>query len=262
MGFFDSVLPGDKSGAVGGQTSSAIATPVAAMPAPVASNDSDFLIIDESVSVANVPDTVAPVAEISEPAEELVILDEPTVETADSILIMDETVSEPTVEPISEAVETEETESSGISSVLDFSAMASLVSAPETVAETPVETVETPAVESASAVSFLSLELPSEAAVIESAQVTSQDPDAILSATVTQLKGVVSAKETARDTAMGENEAILAELAADEEAFKVRKAELKKRAAEAQERAREIDASADRARSLITNLELQLQAAA
>ena len=73
---------------------------------------------------------------------------------------------------------------------------------------------------------------------------------AILAASIEKLESVVSAKESARDaeTALVEqlNEKI---------------AELKQQAKDAQERAREIDASADRARSLIANLKSQIQAA-
>lgn len=217
MGFFDSVIPADKSASAGGQTSSAVVEPVAA---PAVANDADFLIIDESVTVADVPDTVSEISETDE--REILVMDEvpATAETA-------ETVGE--VESVSE-----------VSPLLDFSSVE--IGA---VTETPNETA------------------PSVAEVETTAPVSdSLDPDQILLSTVDQLKKVVSSKESARDQAMSENEAILAELAAEEEAFKAKKAELKARASEAQGRAREIDASADRARSLISSLESQLARAA
>lgn len=260
MGFFDSVLPADKSGFASGQSSGTASgqASVAVVEAPqaaAAASDSDFLIIDESVSVANVPDTVVSVNE-TPASSDLIILD-----AADEVpSTVEAPVSE--ISAPAEEVVVPATEEVSAAPVLDFSSMDS-VSAP-VVEESPVVAIE-PVVEAVeetpASMGFLSVvsETPKE----ESAPVSdSLDPDAILASTVLQLKGVVSSKESARDTAMAENEKILSELAAEEEAFKARKSELKKRASEAQERAREIDASADRARSLISNLEAQLARAA
>lgn len=252
MGFFDSVLPGDKAASAGGQASagSAAVAEVTA-PAPVATADSDFLIIDESVSVANVPDTVTEqVAPISEPATGLIILeDAPTTEApvSDSLVILE------TSEPAAETA----TEESAPASVLDFSAMSSLSVAPaieETVtAETPA--FEAPAEESAPITGFLSVVSEEESAPAVESHVepasASLDPEAILLSSISQLEAVVSAKESARDTEMKKAEDLNAKIA-----------ELKKQAKEAQETAREIDAGADRARSLIANLKSQIKAAA
>lgn len=258
MGFFDSVLPGDKAASAGGQASaaSAVVAEVTA-PAPAATNDSDFLIIDESVTVANVPDTVAePVAQVtfSEPASDLIILEDvPATETAetpaeDSLVILE--ASEPVVEtPVEE---------SAPASVLDFSAMSSLSVAPvietETVtAETPA--FEVPAEEAAPNTGFLSMVSEEEAAPAVETHVAqasaSLDPEDILLSSISQLESVVSAKESARDAEMKKAEDLNAQIA-----------ELKKQAKEAQETAREIDAGADRARSLIANLKSQIKAAA
>lgn len=256
MGFFDSVLPGDKAASAGGQasTASAVVAEVTA-PAPAATNDSDFLIIDESVTVANVPDTVAePVAQVtfSEPASDLIILEDvPATETAetpaeDSLVILE--ASEPVVEtPVEE---------SAPASVLDFSAMSSLSVAPaiETeTAETPA--FEVPAEESAPITGFLSMVSEEEAAPAVETHVAqasaSLDPEDILLSSISQLESVVSAKESARDAEMKKAEDLNAQIA-----------ELKKQAKEAQETAREIDAGADRARSLIANLKSQIKAAA
>lgn len=254
MGFFDSVLPGDKAASAGGQASSASAA-VAEVTAPAATNDSDFLIIDESVTVANVPDTVAePVAQVafSEPASDLIILeDAPAVETAetpasDSLVILED--SEPAVEIQEEPV------SSG--SALDFSAMSALSAAPAIETETVVaetSAFEMPAEESAPITGFLATVEESAPAVESHVEEISAslDPEAILLSSISQLESVVSAKESARDAEMKKAEDLNAQIA-----------ELKKQAKEAQETAREIDAGADRARSLIANLKSQIKAAA
>lgn len=259
MGFFDSVLPGDKAASAGGQASTASAAVAeVTAPAPAATNDSDFLIIDESVTVANVPDTVAePVAQVtfSEPASDLIILeDAPATETpvetpvSDSLVILES--SEPAVETPSEE--------SAPASVLDFSAMSSLSVAPaieteSVVAEVPA--IETPSEESAPITGFLSMVSEEEAAPAVETHAApasaSLDPEDILLSSISQLESVVSAKESARDAEMKKAEDLNAQIA-----------DLKKQAKEAQETAREIDAGADRARSLIANLKSQIKAAA
>lgn len=239
MGFFDSVLPGDKTTSVGDQASSASAAVAeVAAPAPAATNDSDFLIIDESVSVANVPDTVAAPAEAS--ASDLVILED------------------------APAIAETPSEESAPASVLDFSAMSSLseVPAPETasaegdghaLASEPV--AATSVEESAPITGFLSSvseeTAPASVETHDEPASASLDPEAILLSSISQLESVVSAKEAARDAEMKKAEDLNAQIA-----------ELKKQAKEAQETAREIDAGADRARSLIANLKSQIKAAA
>lgn len=256
MGFFDSVLPGDKTASAGGQASSAqAAVAEVAVPAPAATNDSDFLIIDESVSVANVPDTVAAPAEAS--ASDLVILEDAAVSdvpASDSLVILED----------APAIAETPSEESAPASVLDFSAMSSLseVPAPETasaegdgyaLASEPV--AATSVEESAPITGFLSSiseeTAPASVETHDEPASASLDPEAILLSSISQLESVVSAKEAARDAEMKKAEDLNAQIA-----------ELKKQAKEAQETAREIDAGADRARSLITNLKSQIKAAA
>lgn len=255
MGFFDSVLPGDKAASAGGQasTASTVVAEVAA-PVPAATADSDFLIIDESVTVANVPDTVAePTAQVtfSEPASDLIIIeDAPATETpvSDSLVILDS----------SEAVAAAPAEETAPASVLDFSSMSSLSVAPAIESEIVVDEVpatEAPIEESAPITGFLSVVSEEASAPAEEVQASpassSLDPEDILRSSISQLESVVSAKESARDAEMKKAEDLNAQIA-----------ELKKQAKEAQESAREIDAGADRARSLITSLKSQIKAAA
>ncbi len=251
MGFFDSVIPADKSASAGGQSSSAIAEPVAA---PAVANDADFLIIDENVTVSDVPDTVSTVSEADDRSEAAPLLDFSSVETA-----APETAEVETAPALAE-VETADVVTLAEDSV-EPAADSTVVS---DVSSSEAESAATPTGGFLSLVSDVAAETAPAVAEVETAAPVSDslEPDDILLSTVNQLKQVVSSKESARDKAMSENETILAELAAEEEAFKAKKAELKARASEAQERAREIDASADRARSLISNLESQLARAA
>lgn len=262
MGFFDSVIPADKSASAGGQSSSAIAEPVAA---PAVANDADFLIIDENVTVSDVPDTVSTVSEADDrsEAESAPLLDFSSVETAAPETVEAEAEAAP-------ALTEAEVESADVVTLVEDSVevesadltLASEVSSSG--AEPSEAELSAPAGGFLSLVSDVATETAPAVAEVETAAPVSDslEPDDIILSTVSQLKQVVSSKESARDKAMSENETILAELAAEEEAFKAKKAELKARASEAQERAREIDASADRARSLISNLESQLIRAA
>ncbi|MDQ1344089.1 MAG: hypothetical protein QG650_809, partial [Patescibacteria group bacterium] len=175
--------------------------------------------------------------------------------------------------PVTEETPVARTDSS---SLLDFSSMTALSVAPA-IEEAPVlvsdavqmdvpatETaaVETPATEVsnssfgfdsfASAPETPAIEVQASVAVETARQVTdSLDPEAILLSSISQLESVVESKESARDAEMARTENLNAQIA-----------ELKKQAKESQERAREIDAGADRARSLIANLKTQIQTAA
>lgn len=251
MGFFDSVIPADKSASAGGQSSSAVADSIIA---PAATNDADFLIIDENVTVSDVPDMVSIVSEMNDQSEAAPLLDFSSVETA-----VPETAEVETAPAVAE-VETANVVTLSEDSV-EPTADLTVVS---DVSSSEAETAATPTGGFLSLVSDVAVETAPTLAEVEITSPVSDslEPDDILLSTVNQLKQVVSSKESARDRAMSENETILAELAAEEEAFKAKKAELKARASEAQERAREIDASADRARSLISNLESQLVRAA
>lgn len=251
MGFFDSVIPADKSASAGGQSSSAIAEPVAA---PAVANDADFLIIDENVTVSDVPDTVSIVSEADDRPEAAPLLDFSSVETAAP------EAAEAEAAPVlaeAEAADVVTLAEDSVEPAADLTVVSD-------VSSSEAEPVAAPTGGFLSLVSDVAAEAAPAAAEAETAAPVSDslEPDDILLSTVNQLKQVVSSKESARDKAMTENETILAELAAEEEAFKAKKAELKARANEAQERAREIDASADRARSLISNLESQLARAA
>jgi hypothetical protein len=246
MGFFDSVLDPASQGGTQGDAS---ATATVAAPAAATTDAEDFLIIDDSVGAEAVPNTVSeavvevPTAtvEISAPAaSDAITFDEPAVaETASQESAISEIVpAEASVEAVAESAP----------SVMET------VETP--VMETPA--VEIPVAETASSFSFGISE--TSATTAETAQSSAVNPDEVLKEAVSKLEAGVSAKETERDAAITENAEILAKLAAEEEAFKIRKAELKKQASEAQERAKEIDASADRSRAIIANLKSQIAA--
>jgi hypothetical protein len=250
MGFFDSVITQDDQQGGSSQQGSSTAATVAAVPASseaVAGVDSDFLIIDETTNVSSVPDTVA----------EAVVVESAITEVAT------ESASESAVTPLSFP------DAMAVSYVAPGTEVGNVPDAIEALAEVATEvpngteaaTLTEMIAPTVSEASFFQAPEASEPVSADSAFAASaevshvqttetvalENPEAILSRAISELESVVRTKETERDATVRATEEL-----------NVRIAELKKQAKDSQDRAREIDASADRARSLIANLKSQI----
>lgn len=300
MGFFDSVIPTGKSGASAQAASPVVVLQDAPASAP---KESDFLIIDSSVSVSAVPDVVvpAPAAAVSAPSDiisftdsteitfspnpsqqaqsevpapsesglnfsalsvltsepsALAVISESAPQAQDAVTFAvpaDPVVSFeiPSEEPAAQAVqpiEDSHATDSGFFALDAAPASASAMEAASPVEATPTIEAESSA-ETAPAASFAFHAEPlheTPAPVVEEIL----DPETIIATSIQQLESVVFAKERARDA---ETELV--------EELNAKIADLKQQAKDAQDRARAIDESAERARSLISNLKTQIQAA-
>lgn len=291
MGFFDSVIPTGKTG-VSAQAASQPAPAVVLQDAPAsAPKESDFLIIDSNVSVSAVPDVVVPAPAVPDSAPsdiisftdstEVAFFPSPSEQTQPaapaqsesglnfaslSVLASEPSVPATNVEPASQApdpvtfvvpsepavsfeIPSEEPVAQSGPAIADSHATDSgffaLESAPATVSA--METVSVSETEPAASFA-IGAESLHETSVPATEEIL--DPEAIIASSIQKLQSVVSAKERARDA---ETELV--------EQLNAKIADLKQQAKDAQDRARAIDESAERARSLISNLKTQIQAA-
>ena len=249
MGFFDNFIDENASSSSSTSTgsSSGGATAVAEPPKKLGinkkSNDSDFLIIDDSVTSETIPSTVSDIFATESKQEEMIGI----VSAPDEIVILDEAPVAADIEELPEVTDVKE------SAELVDEVVIEEIPVPEVIPEevvvedaAPVEVAEVAPMAEVSFLDSVMTEAPVALSLATTEEVSSSSLESSESAVrqaIEKIADSIKAKEAQRDAKISENERILSQIA-----------DLKKSAKLAQDEAREIDASADHDRKLVEGL--------